>query len=356
MKQTSSFHMTLTVMFTTCAAVANPLWAGNVHENATRPAETKRDLNVLFIGNSMTWFCNMPRTLAELAEKMDPPVRIHAVLSCQACQALSGHVKEGSPTRRAMAGEIEEQRMRMQAEAYFLESAVKARPDDILAKADLARLQGDLKALQGKPKWDVVVIQPWGGDDSKDPAAFAANVKTLQEEIAKSSPGARAIMYMDPTRRFDSVKQEKSVRAAMEAYRDLAGSNRVEVAPAALTGLLINKERPEKWLKIRKLPDDAHHGLNGAYAVACTIFATIFDRSPEGLDVRRLEAHYQIRWPGIAWKQDAGGRKVKAEPHKKHMAYFDDGPVRMLTDEDRLVIQAKAWLAVHEWKAFANAR
>jgi hypothetical protein len=314
-------------------------------ESATMPAKT--DLKVLFIGNSMTWFCNMPRTVAELAERLDPPVRIHAVLSCQACNTLPGHVKEGSPSRRAIAGEIDQQRKRKQEEASFLEAEVKARPDDLLAKADLARLQADLKALEGQPKWDLVVIQPWGGDDTKDQAAFAANVKIIQEEIAKSSPGARVILYMDPTRRFDSVKQEPSVRAAMAAYRNLARSNQVEVAPAALTGLLINRERPVKWLKIRKLPDDAHHGLHGAYAVACTLFAAIFDRSPEGLDVRRLEAHYQIS----PWKQDPGGRKVKAEPHKEHMGYFDDEPVTSISDDDRRLIQAKAWAAWQEWKA-----
>jgi hypothetical protein len=320
----------------------------------TRAAETnapaKQDLNVLFIGNSMTFFCNMPRTVAELAEKMDPPAYVHAALSCQACQTLSGHVKDGSPTRRALAGEIAEQRKRMQAEASFLESEVKARPDDVLAKADLARLQRDLKALEGKPKWDVVVIQPWGGDDSRDPAAFAANVKTLQEAIAKSSPGARVVLYMDPTRRFDSVKQEKSVRAAMEAYRDLARSNRVEVAPAALTGLLINRERPEKWLKIRKRPDDAHHGLYGAYAVACTIFAALFDRSPQGLNVRRVEAHYRIS----NWKQGPDGRKVKVETYKAHMAYFADHSVETLSDEDMRLIQSKSWQAWQEWKGFAR--
>jgi hypothetical protein len=116
----------------------------------------------------------MPRTVAELAEKMNPPARIHAALSCQAGQTLSGHVKEGCKTRQAIAGEISEQVKKMQAEASFLESAAKARPDDALAKADLARPQADLKALEGTPKWDVVVIQPCGGDDTKDQAADAA--------------------------------------------------------------------------------------------------------------------------------------------------------------------------------------
>jgi hypothetical protein len=358
-----SIHLLLMVGVLACAAaamgamVAVPPRAANAQRSttrqaddpgsATRPAAAKQDLNVLFIGNSMTWFCNMPRTVAELAEKMDPPVRLHAALSCQACNTLRGHVRDGSPTRRAIAGEIGEQLKKMAVEIAFLESEVKARPDDALAKADLARLHADVKALEGRPAWDIVVIQPWGGDDSKDPAAFAANVRTLQEEIARQSPGARVIMYMDPTRRFDSAKQEKSIRAAMEAYRDLARSNQAEVAPAALTGLLVSQERPEKWLKIKKLPNDAHHGLYGAYAVACTIFAAIFDRSPEGLDVRRLEAHYQIS----AWKKDADGKKAKVEPFKGHMGYFDDGPVQTISDEDRRLIQAKAWEAWRQWKA-----
>jgi hypothetical protein len=329
------------------------LWAGaavraaDPTPNATRPA--KRDLNVLFIGNSMTWFCNMPRTVAELAEKMEEPVRIHVVLSCQACNTLPGHARENSPSRRAIAGDIAEQVKRMKSELAWTEKACQDKPDDALLRADGARLLATVKALEAKPKWDIVVIQPWGGDDTRDPNAFTANVKVLQDDIARSSPGARVIMYMDPTRRMDSARNEKSVRDAMAVYRQLAASNKVEVAPAALTCLLINKEKPEYWLKINKLPKDAHPGLRGSYAIACTIFAAIFDRSPVGLPVHRMEAHYQIGGKG----KDAEGKPIRLEG-KQHMGYFDDGPVQTLSDEDMRFMQGKAWEAWREWKQSGN--
>ena len=157
---------------TAAIALAVALSAIPLRARAAEPnAPVKRDLNVLFIGNSMTFFCNMPRTVAELAEKMDPPVRINAVLSCQACNTLPGHAKDGSPSRRAIAGDLADQLKTMAGEIAFLEALTKAGPDNALAKADLARLRAAVKALEGKPTWDVAVIQPWGGDDRKDPAA-----------------------------------------------------------------------------------------------------------------------------------------------------------------------------------------
>jgi len=328
-------------------------------------AQAKTDLNVLFIGNSMTWFCNMPRTVAELAEQMDPPVHLHAALAVGACNTLANpHVKEGSGARRAIAGDITGYLKEKAVEITWLQKTLAAEPDNAQNKADLARLQADAKALAGKPKWDVVVLQPWGGEDVKDAAAFAANVKILQDDITKSFnvkilqdditkslPDARVIMYMEPTRRMDNARGEKVVRnSVLPAYRQLMVSNKVEVAPAALAGALICKEKPDYWLKITKLPNDAHHGLRGAYAVASTIFATIFDRSPEGLPVHRMEAHYTIN--GTVKPKD-GGHKITVEG-KTHMEYFSDGPVQMLSDEDMKFIQGKAWAAVQEWKLYSK--
>ena len=163
-------------------------------------------------------------------------------------------------------------------------------------------------------------------------------------------------MYMDPTFRIDSTKANPSAAVKMvrkellPAYQQLVVSNKVEVAPAALAGALISEEKPDHWLKITKLPNDAHHGLRGAYMVASTIFATIFDRSPEGLSVHRMEAHYVING---AVKTKDGGHKIIVEG-KTHMEYFDDGPIQMLSDEDMKFIQGKAWAAVQEWKLYSK--
>ena len=325
-----------------------PVWSA---DPVTPTSATKTDLNVLFVGNSMTWFCNMPRTVAELAEKMDPPVHIHAAMTVGACNTIAkSHAPENSNARRSIAGNIDGVQKKIAAEIAWLPTAITAEPDNALLKRDLARLQSDAKALSGKPIWDIVVIQPWGGEDVKDAVTFAANVKILQDDIAKSSPNARVIMYMDPTRRMDSARQEKSVReTVMPAYRQLAASNRVEVAPAALTGQLICKERPDYWLKIQKLPGDAHHGMRGAYAVACTIFATIFDRSPEGLPIHRMEAHYSIG----GTRKGADGKKVPVAG-KMHMEYFDDQPIEDLSDRDMRFIQTQAWNTWQEWNIQAR--
>jgi len=341
-------HLRSDLLCTALFLIVCPAWSA---DPLAGTSATKSELNVLFIGNSMTWFCNMPRTVAELAERMDPPVQVHVVLAVGACNTLAKpHVQEGSTARKAIAGDVGACLQAKTAEVTWLRKTIAAGPTNAMPEADLVRLQGDIKALEGKPKWDVVVIQPWGSEDVKDQAAFAANVRILQDDIAKSSPGARVVIYMDPTHRMESARQEKNVReVVLPAYRQLAVNNKVEVAPAALTGQLICRERPDYWLKIKKLPNDAHHGLYGAYAVACTIFATIFDRSPEGLAVKRMEAHYQVGGK----RKDANGKKIPVEG-KLHMEYFDDGPVEMLSDDDMNLIQSKAWKACQEWHEYCR--
>lgn len=50
----------------------------------------------------MTWFCNMPRTVAELAEKMDPPVQVHVAMAVGAMNTLKKtHSIENSRARNA---------------------------------------------------------------------------------------------------------------------------------------------------------------------------------------------------------------------------------------------------------------
>jgi hypothetical protein len=321
-------------------------------------APAKTSLNVLFVGNSMTWFGNMPRTVAELAGKMDPPVQVNIVLSCQAMNTTTGHAREGSPTRNAIAykvnkggtgnllGMIDHQNYCFQPELTiaWLERTLANEPKNEQCKADLLFLKKRLDSLKSQqdPRWDVVVIQPWRESDVEK---MAANVKVLQDDLAKAAPAAKVILYMDVSGmdRDGGVQTQKKIDETMAVYRQLALRNRVAVAPAALTCLHVNREKPEFWLKEPKAPGDVHPGLRGSYAIACSIFTAVFDRSPAGLPVRRMESHFQI---GTKVK-DADGKLPLNKNYvwgTEHNATLDDRDMRLMQD--------KAWQAWQEWKDY----
>jgi hypothetical protein len=129
----------------------------------------------------------------------------------------------------------------------------------------------------------------------------------------------------------------------MAVYRQLALSNGVSVAPAALACLRVNGERPEYWLKDPKGAGDVHPGLRGSYTIACNIFTAIFDRSPAGLPVRRMESHFQIDTKA----KDANGKPLLNKTYvwgTEHNATLDDRDMRLMQDQ--------AWQAWQEWKDY----
>jgi hypothetical protein len=223
-------------------------------------ANGQRRLNVLFIGNSMTWFGNMPRTVAELAGKMDPPAQVNVVLSCQAMNTTPGHAKEGSATRNAIAykvnkggtgnllGMLDHQNYCFQPALTiaWLEQSLAKEPGNVQHKEDILFLKKRMDSLKSQqdPRWDVVVIQPWRENDVEK---MSANVKVLQDDLAKAAPGARVILYMDVSGMDGDggVQTHKKVSNAMTVYRQLALRNGVAVAPAALACLHVNREKPE---------------------------------------------------------------------------------------------------------------
>lgn len=337
--------------------IVSPIWSA---EPAPATTGSKTDLNVLFIGNSMTWFNNMPRTVAELAAQMSPPVQVNIVLSCQACNTTTGHACEGSPTRNAIAyksnkggtgnllGMVDHQNYCFQPALTiaWLEQLLAREPGNKQCKEDLLFLQKRMDSLksQSDPRWDVVVIQPWR---EMDVQKVSTNVRTLQDDIAKAAPGAKVILYMDVSDldRDNSVQTHRSISEEMAVYRQLALNNGVTVAPAALTCLHVNGERPEYWLKDPKITGDVHPGLRGSYAIACSIFTAMFDRSPVGLPVCRMESNFQI--DVLTNAKDVNGKPSLIKTYvggTEHNATLDDRDVRLMQD--------KAWQAWQEWKDY----
>lgn len=68
-----------------------------------------------------------------------------------------------------------------------------------------------------------------------------------------------------------------------DAYRAAGGANDAMVVPAGLAFAAVRAAHPRLALH---LEDKAHPSLAGTYLAACTVYATLFGRSPEGLDAR----------------------------------------------------------------------
>jgi hypothetical protein len=189
-------------------------------------------MRVLFIGNSYTYFNDLPGLLTRLASAGS--LQIDAESSVEGGMTLLGHLRSG-----------------------------KAVP--------LIRSGG----------WDVVVLQEQSTRPLDAPGLMDVAVRELAGEIDRA--GARTALYLTWARRERPADQ-----AALDAaYRRCARVVEATVVPVGPCWQRALQERPSAELY---LEDGSHPAPMGTYLAACAFYATLFGRSPEGVAVREVLA------------------------------------------------------------------
>lgn len=144
--------------------------------------------------------------------------------------------------------------------------------------------------------WDVVVLQGHlCGSSTGTAEPFLEYARLLDREIKAS--GARTVLYMTwPQAHCDWADLDDFI----EAHRQISAELDAPVAPVGVAMERARTERPDLDLIGE---DEVHATWAGAYLAAATIYATLFERSPEGLPftfgVADEEAAFLQR---IAWE------------------------------------------------------
>jgi hypothetical protein len=212
---------------------------------------------------------------------------------------------------------------------------LRENPDDTHAKRALARHRELLTELESPhPVWDVIVLQSYR-DDLQGAQSRYAQYAPKFAALAKSQ-GARVILYetTPTTQNASPLKGPPDSQAVTKKAREiaaLADSIDAAVAPMSLVGLLCQTERPDLTLRF---VNDAHLNQTMAYLTACTLYAALFDRSPEGLPVDSVT---DIRF----FKNDPAHRDQDR----------DGNPItRKFSDADRRQLQRIAWRGYTEFE------
>jgi hypothetical protein len=127
-----------------------------------------------------------------------------------------------------------------------------------------------------KGDWDVVVLQEYlPASPTRTAEPFLDYARRLDELIRDA--GARTVFYMTwPQGRFDWADLDDFVAAHRQVEAELGA----KVAPVGVAMERARAERPDLVLLDE---DEVHASWEGAYLAAAVIYATLFDRSPEGL-------------------------------------------------------------------------
>jgi hypothetical protein len=235
-------------------AVLLALTSAGVAPRAT--AETP--LQVLFIGNSYTYFNNLPEMLERLSEAPSSPRPLRATMIAEGGATLQHHWEGGKAVEAIRRG-----------------------------------------------GWDYVVLQEQstlgmtflvnGSMRITDSPSFRRHARLFDDEIRKV--GARTLLFLTWARKG---MEEREQNALTYAYASLGREMKSVVAPAGIAWQSARKAKPELELYV---DDGSHPAPAGSYLAACVLYATIYDRTPVGLP-SRLAGH-RVDDEGVVAKGDA---------------------------------------------------
>ncbi len=183
-----------------------------------------RDLRVLFLGNSLTYFNDMPWLAEQVAESLGVKPALQAVFEGRSGLTLRQHWDRGRAVRAIREGSY----------AY-------------------------------------VVIQPQSSEIVRTPEETFRYAKLLDAEIRKS--GAKTIVFATWAPLTVDAKHVDFNRQYVKLAKELGA----RLAPVGTAWESLRKQKVELFDG-----SGVHPNLAGSYLAACMFVALLYDRSPEG--------------------------------------------------------------------------
>jgi len=249
----------------------------------SRQAAQQKKLNVLFIGNSFTACHNLSQVVKAMAEAGDPSLCFDVTTVLYGGRRLVDHWRLGTPNfvriSELTAGEE-------QATVKSLEEMIAKDPKDKYAVSALARHRDLSKSLESKrKKWDLVVLQSYR-DDMEGEKSLYVEYAPKYAELVKAQ-GGRVVLYetTPTTQNSKPLTAPPDPAKVIEKAKVIAAlAKRIDaiVVPMSVVALHCQTIRPDLTLRYVK---DSHLNQTMGYLTACTFYAALFNRTPEGLPI-----------------------------------------------------------------------
>ncbi|MBI4975959.1 MAG: hypothetical protein HZC28_00660 [Spirochaetes bacterium] len=324
-------------------------------------------VNMLFIGNSFTFYHDLPTVVQALVEEGNPESKVKTEIVGYGGRNLFWHWEIGRSYNRIKAPQLSQEQWSAELSLLDQMTASKEYPavyfdfyrtlrqDAFIKKyypgrpavaegtqidqGDMQRLKNAvanhqrwMKTANQTEKYDYVVLQSWQ-DEAGSPETGYAKYAVLFANVA-SAAGAKPVLYLTaPNNQNSEPGQKNGIRdQLLDTCRNITDTAKkidAVVVPVPLALMLVqDSEEPiAKTLTFRYVKD-FHPNNTMAYLTACTFYAALTGKSPEGLKMNKIG-------------EAAGG---KTNP--------DGGPLETIfDDETRLFLQRTAWKAVEQYRS-----
>lgn len=323
--------LSMATMLATAILVSSVISAA---EPSVQTAKQKK-LNVLFIGNSFTAGHNLAQVVKAMAEAGDPDLAFDVTTVIYGGRRLVDHWRLGTPNFVKISTLTAEEE---QATIRSLEEMIAKDPKDKYAPSALARHRQLSKSLDAqRKKWDLVVLQSWRDDLEGDKSLYVQYAPKYAELI--KAQGGRVVLYeTTPTTQnsapLTAPPDPAPVTAKAKTIATLAKQLDAIAVPMSMVALRCQTIRPDltlRWVK------DGHGNQTMGYLTACTFYAALFNRSPEGLSIDTVNDNRTTKDGKPALDPDGG-------PYK-----------RTFSDKDRADLQRIAWEGLKQFQKIATS-
>lgn len=218
--------------------------------------EDPEGLRLFFVGNSYTFYNDLPGMVAGLAAAADPPISLDIASETQPGYSLDIH-------------------WRNQQERDFL----------------------------GDRAWDVVVLQEQSQAPLRKKDRMLEFARHFAETVA--ARGGRVVLYMT----WAPERRQAVIESLASAYEEVGAAIGADVAPVGRAWQRVRAERPDIVLY---RPDGSHPDVAGTYLAACVLLAEITRLDPRGLpgpEGASLAAEDLAYLQTVAWESTGGSSR-----------------------------------------------
>jgi hypothetical protein len=210
-------------------------WLEQRHLDPTIGVLPGRPVNILFIGNSLTFTWNLPGIVQALAQASGPNVQLNYQMWAQSGWSLSNHWSDGTA----------------------------------------------LQLIQSQ-QWDFVVLQEQATLPNDDPETFFKYARLFNTAI--QSHQAITVFYQTMAHQALLSTQAK----INQSYFKIAKELNAEVMPV---GVAFTQAAKQVSYQNLYSPDQIHPTQNGSYLAGCVFYAGLYGNTPVGLPGRLADAN-----------------------------------------------------------------